>query len=318
MKSQSTTGKQCDVNHTLEALCNEGTVQKYSSAYPFIWDTKGEGDCDPVKMVSTSNNTLPGRNPKQIPSLSERNSSQTREHQTTNNTVISVQGRSIHDDYIDMPDFNDLLEKWLDNDNSSNNDEILAIAEGINQKAMEETKVGSNNLQNEHLGHVASADDCNAEKQLSDEHDLSSLHNNCQSDEIESVRQMKSVTPLHLDNETSFLFAQPYFPGNYSPALWNRQITQNVHLNITSPVPGIEQSGQKEVKNDYHGSYYVPPKIMEVHEKGGECITSNDTSVGISQMEEMNSHTATNIQIAEETRDLADSSGCLASSFAVN
>ena len=90
------------------------------------------------------------------------------------------------------------------------------------------------------------------------------------------MNEMKSVTPLHLDKETSFLFPQPYFPGYYSPALWHRQITQNVTSNITTPVPPLQQLGKQEVKHDYPGAYYVEPKAMAVDEKVGKYTNSND------------------------------------------
>ena len=41
------------------------------------------------------------------------------------------------------------------------------------------------------------------------------------------------------------------------------------------------------------------------------------TSAGLSQMELINSHMANNSQIAEATRELANSFGCMASSSAV-
>ena len=285
MTSENTKEEKSDVKKKSQALSNEATDQSYSSAYPFIWDTKEEEeDYDPVKRVSSSSKTLPHSNPQEIQSLSESNSSHNKVHQSGQITANSVEGENINDGYIDMPDFDDLLDTWFDNQDSSHNAELLAIAEHINKNAMmEETTVGPRNLQTNNLGNVASSNESNLQKRFSDEHDQSALHNNCQSDERESVKEMKSVTPLHLDKDTSFLFSQPYFPGYYSPALWNSHITENVNVNITSPVVPTKKLRQQELKEDNGQAYCVHPKRWKDDDKGRKYATSKNTSTGIVQ-----------------------------------
>ena len=320
MKSENKSReKQHGLQNTFQGLGKEVKVGKYSSAYPFIWDTKEEEeDGDTFQMVSTSRKTLPRSNPQQLNDVNPSHISDLKVKETHRNTGKSVQGQIIHDDYVDMPDFGDLLDKWMENEDNSHHDELLAIAESINKNAMmEERNVASNQIGNENVGTLASSDSSNVENISSEDHDQSALHNKCQSDERQSMNEMKSVTPLHLDNKTSFLFAQPYFPGYYSPALWNRQITQNVTSNIMTPVPPLQQLGEQEVKHDYPGAYYVDLKAKAVDEKVGKYNNSNDTSAGLSQMELINSHVANNSQIAEETRELANLFGCMASSSAV-
>ena len=320
--SETTKERKSDVKKISQALSNEATDQSYSSAYPFIWDTKEEEEEDnyPVKRLSSSSKTLHRSNPEEIQSLSENNSSQSKVHQSGQITANLVEGTTINDGYLDMPDFDDLLDTWCDNKNSSHNAELLAIAERINKNAMmEETTVGETNLQTNNLGNVASSNESNLEKRFSDDHDhdQSALHNNCQSDERESVKELKSVTPLHLDKDTSFLFSQPYFPGYYSPALWNSNMSENVNLNITSPVLPTKNLGQQELKEDNGQAYCVHPKRLKDDDEGRKYATSKSTSTGIVQSNGINSQASNNIQIAHESRNLAESPACISYSSAV-
>ena len=182
MKSENKSReKQHGLQNTFQGLGKEVKVGKYSSAYPFIWDTKEEEeDFDTFQMASTSRKTLPRSNPQQ---LNPSHISDLKVQETHRNTGKSVQGQIIHDDYVDMPDFQDLLDKWMENEDNSRHDELLAIAESINKNAMmEERNVASKQIGNENVGTLASSDSSNVENISSEDKDQSALHNKCQSE----------------------------------------------------------------------------------------------------------------------------------------
>ena len=63
--------------------------------------------------------------------------------------------------------------------------------------------------------------------------------------ESENINGIYSRRPFHLQDKTSFLFSQPYFPGYYSPSLLNTDLSQSVHYDTPFKMLSLHQMGQR-------------------------------------------------------------------------
>ena len=100
---------------TKESKSDSGYGNNSCSAYPFIWNTNEDEHSDPIKVVTNIRNNL-AKFKNDIVSPLKREETCVRRINGTDhdNKSISVEGQEKSSQYLDMPNFDDLFDDWIE------------------------------------------------------------------------------------------------------------------------------------------------------------------------------------------------------------
>ena len=264
-----------DTSNNIDNNLEEISTVKSSSAYPYIW--KDYGDDDPLKIITELNKSLPDLKCELLSPLSgdenaqsdcvdkteessstdisKKNSENGRAHRQTltlnicpntgkscsitksndtkENTSNNLQSKDINDG---IPD--DIHPNLVNSPAQSNayqdmpilDDNSLSMRPPETQSVIHSIPDMSSQLQN--IGHNKNPSELS----------VPVVTTQAQSENINGIYSRR---PFHLQDKTSFLFLQPYFPGYYSPSLLNTDLSQSVHYDTPFKMLPLHQMGQR-------------------------------------------------------------------------
>ena len=273
-------GPKISVNNNVNNASSKQTVyfsDKSSSTYPFIWN-KEDDELDPVELITELNNSLPELHPRLLSPLhrnqSGRQNRNKKSHGLSDNRPerackMSTQtgklnGRSQEkqenetEEHIKRPsgdhDVSLHFESELD---------ISCVSTAQGKDIKPSPPVMSTQLH----------------QSINNTTTVSALQTPIQSQRINPTSGYSQL-PFQARTRSSFLFSHPYFPGFYSPALWNQKLSESLHGQVPISVSGGQHIGKNM------SGYYVPENQLKPY--ASEAL--HGTYPAVAMNKQMNVH----------------------------